>query len=167
MTVSSFTTITLSPVPIISFNVKIPSQTLSAIERSEAFLVHILEASEGGMRLADAFTKGNKNVEGLLGGVSMGVRIKDVEVETRMKTMSLPMLKAKGVMRVLRCSILADKMVEVGDHMIVIARIEEILDSDEEGELEGKIGLCYVDGRYRRVGDVIEETVNEKMDGER
>jgi flavin reductase (DIM6/NTAB) family NADH-FMN oxidoreductase RutF len=156
ITVSSFTTITLEPEPIISFNVKYPSETLSAIEQSRQFLVHVLEASEGGMSIADAFTKGRKHAKDFLRGNKEGAEVTEVEVITKYEgqMMSFPMLKAEGVMRVLRCTVMM-KTVMVGDHRVVFARVDEILGGEEWG-LEGKTGLCYADGRYRRVGDIIE-----------
>jgi flavin reductase (DIM6/NTAB) family NADH-FMN oxidoreductase RutF len=171
MTVSSFTTLTLTPEPIISFNIKFPSQTLAAIEHGRHFLVHLLEASEAGMLVADAFTKGSREKERVLLGNMGGVGVKAVEVATRFHkdgTTSLPMLRNKGVMRVLRCSVLSgvegkkSGLVKVGDHMLVLAKVEEILEGgDGKEEVEGveermKSGLCYADGKYRRIGDVIE-----------
>ena len=179
MTVSSFTTITLSPTPIISFNVKTPSETLSAIRKSENFLLHILEANENGARIADAFTKGNKSVARLLEGGVEGVEIEPVlrmveleedeegEVEedaeedgskAYVEAIQLPMLAGKGVSRVLACEVMDE--VEVGDHVVVFASVEQFLGGKGQDELEGEEvavgGLCYADGRYRRIGDVIE-----------
>ncbi|KAE9379545.1 hypothetical protein N431DRAFT_553724 [Stipitochalara longipes BDJ] len=181
MTVSSFTTITLTPTPIISFNVKFPSHTLSAIQKSRQFLVHILEASENGARIADSFTKGSKFVERLLEGNEKGVGILPVvvgitgEEEGKEMGIKLPMLKAEGVSRVLRCKVLSESegrsgLVEVGDHVIVIARVEEIFETEGEGKGEGKGGLCYANGKYRRVGNVIkvvEDVGDGKKDGEK
>lgn len=165
MTVSSFTTLTLTPEPIISFNVKFPSQTLAAIEHSRHFLIHILEASENGMKIAREFTKGSRHVEKIFFGSTKGFGIKPISVKTRFegKDMCLPMLRERGVMGVLRCEVLGNigggksGLVKVGDHMLVLAKVEEILDGGgKEGEQERvKGGLCYADGRYRRVGDVI------------
>jgi flavin reductase (DIM6/NTAB) family NADH-FMN oxidoreductase RutF len=162
VTVSSFTTITLQPEPIISFNVKFPSQTLVAIEHSRHFLVHVLEASEGGVSIADIFTKGNNYARDFFLGDKKGFKVTEVDVMTKFegKMTSLPMLRAEGVMRVLRCSV--SKVMMVGDHRVIIARVEEIL-GGEEGGLEGKTGLCYMDGRYRGVGD-FEHIVEEKKD---
>ncbi|CZR67301.1 uncharacterized protein PAC_17200 [Phialocephala subalpina] len=59
MTLSSFTTLTLTPYPIIQFNIKAPSRTLDALMETRHFLVHILEATKAGAKVAAAFTKGN------------------------------------------------------------------------------------------------------------
>jgi hypothetical protein len=174
MTLSSFTTLTLTPSPIITFNIKNPSRTLSALSQSRNFLIHILEASENGMKIADAFTKGNADDRSLFlhenkdvfGVEEVGVG-KENGVEIK-----IPMLKAEGVISVLRCVVLGaregvekeveeDKrsksngsaIIRVGNHMLVLGKVEEIIGGGEEG----RSGLCYADGRYRRVGDVIEE----------
>lgn len=160
MTVSSFTTITLSPYPIISFNAKIPSKTLEAINESRNFLIHILEASEDGMKIADAFTKGSRHVTTLLSDRERGFGIKKVEIMTGTGTkFVMPQLHEKSVMRVLRCALLEEEegglisgLLRVGDHVLVVARVEEVL-LGEWGRKKG--GLCYADGEYRRVGDII------------
>ena len=90
----------------------------------------------------------------------------------RMGDLELPRLRAEGVVRVLRCEVLGDGnrgdngedggvggLVSVGDHVLVLGKVDEIL-GDRKGERignwEGKHGLCYADGKYRRIGDVIE-----------
>jgi flavin reductase (DIM6/NTAB) family NADH-FMN oxidoreductase RutF len=160
ITLSSFTTLTLEPEPIISFNIKYPSETFAAIAQSKHFLVHVLEASEDAMLIADAFAKGSEHAKDFIWdyvwGGKKGLEVAEVKVMTRFKgtTMSLPMLKAKSVIRVFRCSVMM-KALRVADHMVVFARVEEILEG-EEGGLEGKTGLCYADGRYRRVKELKE-----------
>ncbi|KAF3491831.1 putative oxidoreductase [Arthroderma uncinatum] len=62
MTVSSFNTVTLNPTPVISFNVKTPSETYNAIRSSSRFLVHLLSPNEAMARLALEFSKGHENV---------------------------------------------------------------------------------------------------------
>ncbi|EPY51529.1 NADH-dependent flavin oxidoreductase [Schizosaccharomyces cryophilus OY26] len=45
MTASSFTPVSLSPNPVVSFNLKIPSRTASAIVQSRRVVVHLLSSS--------------------------------------------------------------------------------------------------------------------------
>ncbi|KAL4881594.1 flavin reductase like domain-containing protein [Aspergillus karnatakaensis] len=59
MTVSSFNTVTLTPYPIISFNVRRPSETLNALLHSGRFLVHLLSPEKNAAALARDFAKGN------------------------------------------------------------------------------------------------------------
>jgi flavin reductase like protein len=169
MTISSFTTVTLTPDPMISFNVKLPSQTLVTLEHTGQFLVHILEANKKGARVADAFTRGSKHARKVLLKGFKGLDIGHVGFELD-KTqfdapeLVLPLLKGGGVSRVLRCEVLARKgkisgFTMVGDHMLVIARVLEVLDGEGKEQEEGgerRSGLCYADGMYRMVGDIIE-----------
>ena len=63
-----------------------------------------------------------------------------------------PLLAAKGITRVLRCKLLKDNgLVEVGDHTLILAEVRGVIESGRDGE-----GLCYSDGKYRGVGEVIE-----------
>ncbi|KAL2367310.1 putative oxidoreductase [Blastomyces gilchristii SLH14081] len=62
MTVSSFNTVTLYPESIVSFNVKLPSETFNAIHASSRFLVHLLAPTDATARLARDFSRGNANV---------------------------------------------------------------------------------------------------------
>ncbi|PYH42066.1 flavin reductase family protein [Aspergillus saccharolyticus JOP 1030-1] len=62
MTVSSFNTVTLHPSPIISFNVRRPSETLSALQSSGRFLVHLLAPTAQTAALAREFSRGNRHL---------------------------------------------------------------------------------------------------------
>ncbi|KAI0598841.1 flavin reductase like domain-containing protein [Biscogniauxia sp. FL1348] len=59
MTVSSFTSLTIEPVPHVTFNVTLPSRTHRALEACGAFNAHILEGNDHGATVADRFTRGN------------------------------------------------------------------------------------------------------------
>jgi flavin reductase (DIM6/NTAB) family NADH-FMN oxidoreductase RutF len=172
MTLSSFTTLTLTPSPVITFNIKRPSRTLDALYQSRHFLIHVLEASESGARVAERFTRGNKGGNVFLGKDDFEVGGLVVQNEGMggegRGDVVLPRLRAEGVVSVLRCEILGNGnqdmeknengrsgLVSVGDHVLVLGKVHEILGA-EEGNGEGKHGLCYADGRYRRIGDVIE-----------
>ncbi|KAL4814804.1 flavin reductase like domain-containing protein [Aspergillus spinulosporus] len=62
MTVSSFNTVTLTPHPVISFNVRRPSETLHALMSSGRFLVHLLATDLATASLARDFARGNQNL---------------------------------------------------------------------------------------------------------
>lgn len=119
---------------------------------------------------------------------SYGVESGTFDVETELVTVemggvkkyvALPRLSGKGVGKVLRCELLKGPghgetkkvpasygqvkpekgLIGVGDHVLVLGRVVEILDRDKtDGEKETKYGLSYVDGRYRRAGDIISPT---------
>lgn len=68
MTVSSFNTVTLTPHPVISFNVRRPSETLNALLASGRFLVHVLAPGPITATLARDFSKGNITLAAMLDG---------------------------------------------------------------------------------------------------
>ncbi|KAF5018207.1 hypothetical protein F66182_9819 [Fusarium sp. NRRL 66182] len=146
MTMSSFTSLTLSPTPLVTFNIATPSRTLDAIRASGIFNVHVLTGDERGASVASHFTKGNvggKAFEGL---------------EYAQDGEDAPVLTGEGVMFALRCRVLRDApedgLVRVRDHVIVVGEVEEMVRVDEEGEDE--FGLVYADRRYRQIGGVLE-----------
>lgn len=152
MTVSSFTTLTLTPTPIVTFNIRRPSRTLSAIRESRQFLVHILSATEEGAQTAHGFTKGNQ------GDVFKGV---NYAVWNAGSVCPLPLLSSPGVTKVLRCKLRNEApggLVEVGDHVLVLADVESIIEpppTKHRAALEDR-GLSYLDRAYRTVGECIE-----------
>jgi flavin reductase (DIM6/NTAB) family NADH-FMN oxidoreductase RutF len=186
MTLSSFGSVTLSPEPIITFNIRCPSSTLQSIAYCTRFLIHILDASAEGARIADVFTKGNgrEEISAPLAPFERGVRsgIFDLEAEivtaemgNEKKQVALPRLSGKGIGKVLRCELInaletgqprnldsygafmpRKGLIGIGDHVLVLARVVEILDRPKSDvEEETKYGLSYVDGTYRQAGDAI------------
>ena len=160
MTLSSFTTLTLTPKPIITFNIKHPSRTLDALKASRHFLIHILAATKSGQLIADAFTKGEgphafKNSHFKYG--STVVPQKDNRNDGD-KHIVLPVIKAKGVTSILRCEILHESermgggFIRIGDHELVLGSVLEITDVTSSKTMEAVSGLCYAHGQYRMVG---------------
>lgn len=148
MTMSSFTSLTLTPTPLITFNVKTPSRTLEAISSSRQFNIHILSGDESGVRVADHFTRGNVEGKGL-----WGLKFEAVEGESMP-----PTLQEEGVMYVLRCKLfdetLGGGMVSVRDHVMVVGEVLEV--ASGKGEHNGtEFGLAYADRKYRGVGGVL------------
>ena len=177
MTLSSFTTLSLSPA-LITFNIRAPSRTLSAIRQSGVFLIHVLEASREGATVADSFTKGN--ADGVEVGEAFQARDGSFQVEniileaqkdnnsaSKNDVLGLPRLAGKGVKRVLACELyksspmmdrgMSDGCIEVGEHVLVVAKVTSIFSRNalEQPENDVEYGLSYVDGRYRAVGDTI------------
>lgn len=157
MTLSSFTTLTLSPAPIVTFNIHRPSQTLSAIAQSKQFFIHILSATESGARVADAFTKGNGISSDVFQNSAFQVlRRQGAEAAQRLDP---PMLAADGIIKVLQCELMEEKgLVEVGDHVLVLGKVFGIIEpaGRKTRNTTEQRGLCYLDRGYRQVGPVIE-----------
>ncbi|KND91954.1 Uncharacterized protein TOPH_03472 [Tolypocladium ophioglossoides CBS 100239] len=143
LTMSSFTSLTLAPTPLVTFNVATPSRTLDAIAASGEFNIHILAGDAAGAAVADHFTRGN------LDGVFKGLVTLNEGVDRA------PVLGGEGVLRVLRCKVLEDGpaggLVRVRDHVIVVGEVIEMM----PGKKAEEFGLAYADRRYRQVGDVI------------
>lgn len=161
MTVSSFNTVTLDPTPIVSFNVRMPSATHTALVPSGFFLAHFLSATAFGARIADAFAKSNN---------ASGQAFKDLAMEgmgkckvfTGPEIHGTPLLTGRGVLRALRCKLLPGKEIVVGDHVVLVAEVVGILETsgNDPGVNDGEeIGLMYVDRAYKKIGDslVIDE----------
>lgn len=95
MTVSSFNTVTLNPEPVISFNVRRPSETLNAIVSSGRFLVHLLAPSDTTATLARDFSKGNNHLA-ILTGEGEFEFIAHYPDNISEGTRPLPVLRRKG-----------------------------------------------------------------------
>jgi len=156
MTVSSFTTLTLTPSPIITFNIRKPSQTLTAISKSKQFLIHILSATESGARVADAFTKGNRIGSDVF--LNSAFAVLKRRANGINQSLDPPLLAAEGIMKALRCELLEDKgLIEVGDHVLVLGKVLGIIEPSTKHESHScERGLCYLDRAYRKAGSVIE-----------
>ncbi|PWY95140.1 oxidoreductase [Aspergillus sclerotioniger CBS 115572] len=136
MTVSSFNTVTLSPEPVISFNVRRPSETLSALQSSKRFLIHLLAPRQATATLARDFSRGNHNLSLLAGKsdyefVSHDHSIRGDETPTR----PLPLLQRKqgsgsadseDFPFVLECQ-LHPQGIQVHDHTIVVGTVVRAL----------------------------------------
>lgn len=155
-TISSLQSVTLGPPAMISFNLKMPSRTLSGLLRHKQFGIHLLLDDYTGQEVAEAFVKQphseafrslshNGRWVGL--GLSPIERVEDLEKR-------VPLIRGNGVFRFLRCEILADKSVQVGDHMVVIAKVASV-GVDEatatRGDTSKRRTLVYVHGGYHGI----------------
>lgn len=170
MTVSSFNTVTLYPEPVISFNVKRPSETLNALQASGRFLVHLLAPSAATAKLARDFSKGNANLhissgEGEFEFSSSGsatdeagapapplLRRRRLEESSESQTVDFPF--------VFECRLIPQK-IEVQDHTIVLGTVVRVLeqprpdraDSTGDGHSPEDLCLTYADTRFWRMGE--------------
>jgi flavin reductase (DIM6/NTAB) family NADH-FMN oxidoreductase RutF len=155
VTVSSFSTVTLGPPPIITFNLRKPSRTLDAILAQGLFRVHTLAGTSAGRDTAHAFVR-LEHADAFRDLASTGVRIEAKGGD------NVPAIWGKGVLASLLCRTLPDKMVEVGDHKVIIAEVldmstweESASSSRSDGKIDGdgkgsvsNAGLLYVQQRY-------------------
>ncbi|EEP75768.1 predicted protein [Uncinocarpus reesii 1704] len=175
MTVSSFNTVTLYPEPIVSFNVKLPSETYDAIRSSQRFLVHLLSSNGVTANLAREFSRGHENVqmedrkhtfrftspaslerqpavtEGEPPRLVLQQRLLDNEDSTQN---TLP----SNFPFILECRYYPSSA-RVGDHVIVLGTVIKIY-SDEPRQLDinhtaDDLCLTYADTRFWKMGEQI------------
>jgi len=159
MTVSSFTTITLTPEPIVCFNVKVPSRTFTAIEAMKMFRVHFLAGNDQGAFIANAFATCGKggvdafrilDAEGAEGGKCEGTAISVNRTSWRGL---VPRIKGPGIRAVATCHVAPGQTPKIGDHHIVVAHVLKLAVEDDAPTGSG---LMYSDGAYRSIGAEIE-----------
>ncbi|KAJ1715552.1 oxidoreductase [Aspergillus flavus] len=138
MTVSSFNTVTLNPEPAISFNVRRPSETLSALQSSKRFLVHLLAPGQTTATLARDFSKGNHNLSIASGKGDFEFVPHTSTSREGAPTRPLPLLRRKkaadapegdslsDIPFVFECQ-LHPKEIEVNDHTIVVGTVLKVL----------------------------------------
>ncbi|KAF2278519.1 uncharacterized protein EI97DRAFT_431745 [Westerdykella ornata] len=135
LTVSSFTTVTLDP-PIISFNIKHPSQTLDAIRADQGrFRIHFLSSTRQATRIARSFTQGNHEKAFLK-------RQKLAKMDTSGRDFS----RAAHIIHPHVCASMQCELtqeVEVGDHIIAVAKVLSISTDDVAESI-----LTYVGGKF-------------------
>ncbi|CAI4212919.1 unnamed protein product [Parascedosporium putredinis] len=141
MTMSSFTSLSLDPIPLVSFNIKRPSRTLDAIRESGTFNIHVLRADTHGVKVAEWFATSNISFNPFENIQSSGCQVYPEETGA--------ILWGEGVRTVLRCKV--EKLMSVRDHEIVAGEVVEVVGG---GEFEA---LAYAQRQYRPVGPPIQK----------
>ena len=123
MTVSSLTSVSMGTPsapgsdepprpPVVSFNIRAPSQTLSAIMATRQFNMHVLADDIAGAYVADWFTHGNRAAaaaasgdifEGMVMGTARAAPREEKDL------VSPPVLEGSGVLCVMKCRVLEDE----------------------------------------------------------
>ncbi|GAB7357480.1 hypothetical protein MBLNU459_g0017t1 [Dothideomycetes sp. NU459] len=162
MTVSSFTPVTLKPIPVISFNIRTPSRTLDALRKYGYFTLHTLASNADGATIADAFTKPYNNPADafrILHETGRDISIRQTENRA-------PQIIGPGVLTRFMCKIF--KSTEVGDHVVVFAEVSGVLTReqrrDDDGHQQAAVqpisghatALAYAHGKYCAVAESIE-----------
>ena len=134
--VSSFNTVTLDPDPVVSFNLRLPSSTYDAIVVSDHFTVTGISNA----KIADLFAKGR--------GID-----KHTNYEKSIGSVMGPELDITDGLFQIRCQWLKKKSVEIGDHVIMIGQVLDIIHNKMQTSLVEP--LIYSQGRYRYAGPSI------------
>ena len=136
--VSSFNTVTISPIPYISFNIKTPSSTYKRICDYGEFMVTGLDDAGTAKAFAD----------------------RDEVAEAKGRPWWSRFVDERGRVESdcggtwwMRCKVQTKSCSRVGDHRILVAEVLEA-GSEREDQPDGKLaqGLVYLDGSYRYVG---------------
>ncbi|KAL5606849.1 hypothetical protein BROUX41_003226 [Berkeleyomyces rouxiae] len=151
MTMSSFTSLALTPRPLVTFNIKAPSSTLDAVVASRVFNIHVLTGDSQGAEIAEWFTKGNFQT-GLFedAGRAWSCTLRNGEP---------PVLAGKGILSTVRCSLLSDGeghdagVVRISDHVIILGEVREVVAAGSLAEY----ALTYADSKYRTEGDIVQK----------
>ncbi len=153
LTMSSFTSLSLAPTPLVTFNIALPSRTEAAIAASRAFAIHVLAGDETGAAVADAFRLGNAEPANVLDGL----RAAGCVLAAPARSGGAPELRGPGVLSVLRCRVLDEApssgMVRVRDHVVVLGEVLDIC--TEAGRDANAFALSYTDRHYRKPGAAI------------
>jgi flavin reductase (DIM6/NTAB) family NADH-FMN oxidoreductase RutF len=172
MTVSSFNTVTLCPEPIVSFNVKLPSETYNAIQSSCRFLVHLLAPNRATAQLAQKFSRGNWNI--LLDGYNGFFRFQSPRNPGRQPSITEgepPRLviqhanvgrDSSGINTpdfpfIFECQYLPQS-VKVGNHVIVLGTVVDVFYQDPDSDPDNapnNLCLTYADTRFWKMGEKI------------
>jgi len=115
ITISSFSSLSISPEPLVTFNIKSemkpnvkPSRALRILRRAPHFLVHIINDTPEGVRLANFFATVHDHQFTTEAQEKAGFEVEELTNfrHTAGVPLVLPRLKGKGISRVLRCEIL-------------------------------------------------------------
>ncbi len=155
-TVSSFNTVTFTPEPIISFNIKRQSATFTAISLSGQFNIHLLDEGSESESIATKFAGGNEGRPFHDEKMTIESFVRQREGEGSDNEGKPPVIHGSGrdwthfrgtAFRFL-CEHLHDKTVDIGDHVVVFGRVMKV---EDFGSSDGSPCLVYADRRYGRV----------------
>ena len=163
VTISSFSTVSLDPYPIITFNLKVPSRSWDAIRFSGQLHLHLLAATPQGAAIAHVFTQPYEQ------GHLPFQKLQEVGVRTFVFPHSSPpqIIHSEAVLAHIGARLLPDHCRHVGDHVIVVAEVNSCYtqsNGDSQGPSETGVntkeraGLGYSMMVYRRRGAPIENS---------
>jgi len=143
LTVSSFTTICLTPAPFVCFSTRQNSRAASLISQRKTFVIHLLPCIPEAARLAEAFSRSDlapPAASDLQNPFELGVWRFNEQWKLPLYGNALGFLLCK-----------LDRTVDVGDHRLLIAEVRDV--AVNEG-IEGT-ALGYCERVYRGEGDPI------------
>lgn len=162
VTISSLSPVTLSPCPVISFNLAADSRTYAALQAAGTFHIYFLSATPLGAKIATAFTKPYE----LSSAPFEALRQSGVDVKVARENRA-PIIHSKAVLASLRATLKSGSVsgegsvdvdevpasVKVGDKFVIFAKVTNVL--LWKGVHEGETALAYAGRKYRAGGSEI------------
>ena len=155
VTINSFSTVTMNPVPYIAFNLRSNSRVWSAIEQNKRFEIIVFKDTADAATILQEYTKADKSIvrpfsltseEGSIQRNACARSQKDgLEPEFRIQHSSL--------LFTLVCHLDRGKCLAVGDHVLVLATVSNMRNGENT---EGETALSYAMGDFRSAGPVVE-----------
>ena len=133
MLVSSFNSVAVDPIPFVSFNVKLPSRTFEEIKHTSFFTAVAVSNAKVADAFTGDFTDRNIAFDNIMYGES-------------------PEAASQGLVWWMRCQLVHNKCVTVGDHVIVVGQLFRLGRLNEAQDQEA---LVYSRGSYRLPGEQI------------
>lgn len=153
LTVSSVTSLSLKPQPLIQFNLQLPSFTSEALHETNCFAIHLLIPNKVSIELAKNFSKGaikNEADSTFSPTKPFENLVEHVHYDTyRIAGSDLVIPILKNSERVLLCE--KKEVFRVGDHEIWVGKVEDILVNEEK--TTG--GLLYCNRNFHLLGNKI------------
>lgn len=148
MTVSSLTSVTLEPEPIISFSIRGPSRTLDCITAGQPFAVNFLSGYPKAAQIADIFSKPHDHPSQPFHAVKA---LELVNVYAKDDDPAPPTLRGRLAPARFTCELLPGKSLEIGDHTVIFARVTDVYRSQkiERAQSDLPTFLTYAQAGYR------------------
>lgn len=159
VTLSSVTSLALKPMPLIQFNLQLPSFTSDYLHDYNHFALHLMKPNAESIRLARNFSKGAiKHVEN--GSImptqpfvdlTEGVQYETYDIEGT--NLCIPLLKNSE--RVIVCQ--GYRNFRVGDHEIWVGSVQDIVNhgTKSDGQITG--GLLYCNRNFHKLGQSLKD----------
>ncbi|KAL9103562.1 MAG: hypothetical protein Q9163_001400 [Psora crenata] len=128
--ISSFNSVAVSPIPYVSFNIKVPSSTFDAIQSSKNFMASIVDDRATAHAFAKMATDENNQWQTML------------EPDGKLKN-------GHGGMVWMSCKWIEGKKLEVADHAIVVGEVLEAGKYEDRDLAES--ALVHWQGQYTKV----------------
>ncbi|KEQ69403.1 hypothetical protein M436DRAFT_67454 [Aureobasidium namibiae CBS 147.97] len=144
MTLSSLSSTTLEPEPIVSFSIRGPSRTLDCIIAGQPFTVNFLGTHPTAASIADSFSKPHDDPSQPFRTILASGWAESFDDQAS------PAIKSDHVPARFTCKLLPGKSLGVGDHTVVFARVTQIWRATSvKSSKHPRTFLAYAQAGYR------------------